>query len=108
MDDGRLDSLTRTFAGAGTRRGALAAMAGSGLLAAFGRSRAPAAAQGAACVLSLTTNIRLGPSAGQMLASDASRPGTLQGELSFEMSDAGAIDNGSLKQPDGSKLTVVG
>ena len=111
MDNGQLDALTRRVAAAGgSRRGALAALAGGGLLAAFGREHAPAAAQNAnaTCTMTVAVTLRLGPSAGKLLGPGASKPGILQGDLSVEFGKDGAIDKGSLKLADGSTVKVVG
>jgi len=113
MDGRAFDDMSRAMAMGMPRRQLLARLGagglGAGLLAAIGvertRSALPAA-QDDTCRLTLVANVRLGPSAGAVLA--GTTPGELRGELSFALGDGGAIDRGRLRLADGDELPVVG
>ncbi len=107
MDPNRFDALTRRTATASTRRDAIRAFAGGGLLAAIGLKAVPAAAQDT-CTLDWTGNVRLGPDAGVMIVPGAAQPGELKGTMSLSFGGDGAIDQGQLQLPDGTTMTVVG
>jgi hypothetical protein len=64
------------------------------------------AMQSETCRLTIVATIRIGPSAGTIF--QGSVPGQLQGELSFGISQGGAIDTGSLKLEGGTNLPAVG
>jgi hypothetical protein len=107
MDPNRFDALTRRTATASTRRDAIRAFAGGGLLAAIGLKAAPAAAQGT-CSMEWTGNVRLGPDAGAMIVPGAAQPGEVKGTMSLTLGSDGAIEQGQLTLPDGTSMTVVG
>jgi hypothetical protein len=111
MDPNRFDALTRRTAAASTRRDAIRAFAGGGLLAAIGLKAAPgiqeAAAQGT-CSMQWTGNVRLGPDTGAMIVPGAAQPGELKGTMSLTLGGDGAIEQGQLTLPDGTTMTVVG
>jgi hypothetical protein len=91
-----------------TRRAALGALAGGGLLGALGLKRAPILAQTPTCTLAFVATVRLGPSTEPPLAGGAGRPGELRGELSFSLAETGRLEAGSLRLADGTRLPVVG
>jgi len=113
MDEQQFDALAKTVARAPSRRQVLRTLGGGSLLAglgvALGRASAPApiAAQGAPCTLAFVGTVRLGPSAGQMLAG-GTNPGELRGTLSFTADQTGAIAQGQLQLADGSTVPLVG
>ncbi len=108
MDGDRFDAIAKSVAGTATRRSAVGALAAGGLFSALGLRRSPATAQGGACTLAFVATVRQGPSAGQVLAAGAGKPGELQGELSFTLTETGGIDKGTLRLPNGTNLPVVG
>ena len=111
MESNRFDSLAKGMAAPTTRRRALGALASGGLLGALGLRAAPhaapAAAAGQTCTLAFAATARMGPSAGQ-LAPGATQPGVLQGQLSFGLTETGAIERGGLRLGDGTTLPAVG
>ena len=115
MDGHRFDAITRSVAGTSTRRGALGAFAAGGLLSALGLKPGRAFAQDTTqdqdqnqdqgqtltCVVDFSATVRQGPSAGQAA-------GQVRGELTFGLSGRGALENASLRLPNGSEVPVVG
>jgi hypothetical protein len=113
MDGRAFDDMSRAMARGMPRRQLLARLGagglGAGLLAAIGVERtrsARPAAQDDTCRLTLVANVRLGPSAGAVLA--GTTPGELRGELSFALGDGGAIESGRLRLADDTEFPVVG
>lgn len=112
MDPQRFDALSRTVAGAVSRRQAMARIGLAGVAAGLagaisrGPARALPAAQAETCRLEIVANVRLGPSAGALLQGNV--PGELRGALSFAPDAEGAIDQGRLRLEDGSELPAVG
>lgn len=102
-------NLVRRDTTPSTRRGILGAIAGGGVLAALGlRPVSQALAAGPACVLDTTVTIRLGASAGQMLAAGAAQPGQIRGQLQFEVLANGTLGNAAFRLADGTALAAVG
>lgn len=110
MDDHRFDTLARGLAAPTSRRAALRGLAAGGVLGALGLTRVAVAepATGAICTLAFSGSVRLGPSAGQILAPGSSQPGALTGRISIAPSGSGAIEGGILTLADGKQLPVVG
>lgn len=107
MDAHRFDSLTRVVATPASRRRALGALFGGGMLGALGRAAPPALAQGV-CTLDFLGTVRIGPTSTQVLTNDSSQPGEVRGSLSFGLDQAGALQSASLTLADGTSLPVVG
>lgn len=110
MDEDRFDALTRALAQQPNRRSVLRLLGGGGLAAGLGTAlgRTPrASAQGSPCTLAFAGTVRLGPSAGKLLAGDTT-PGELRGTLTFTADQTGAITQGQLQLPDGTTLPAVG
>jgi hypothetical protein len=113
MDGPAFDEFSRALARGVPRRQVLARLGagglGAGLLAAIGvertRSALPAA-QDDTCRLTLVANVRLGPSAGALLA--GTTPGELRGDLEFAIGDDGVVDSARLRLADGTEFPVVG
>lgn len=112
MDPQQFDTIAKSFASGLSRRKALTRLGGGGaaaLLAALGRNHLDVAAQGgagASCNLAFVANVRVGPSAGQLLGGTA--PGELKGQLTFALDQDGAITQGQLQLADGTRFPLVG
>jgi hypothetical protein len=116
MDPSQFDALSRKVASGVSRRRAVTRFGAAGLLAGLsgvlGRERTAAAVpvmQGAtpiSCQLDIVAAIRLGPSAGVIIAGNV--PGELSGKLTVEIGADGAIDSGRFRVKGGAELPVVG
>ena len=98
MDANRFDLLSRSFSRSLSRRGSRRGLAAGGLaagLAALGFGRAAAAST---CSLQIRATTATGPHEGTIYT----------GELSIEIGDDGAIDNGSFATNDGDSHPLVG
>lgn len=107
MDAHRFDSLTRIVAAPASRRRALGALFGGGVLGTLGQSARPAMAQGV-CSLDFVGTVRVGPTSTQVLTNGSSQPGEVRGVLSFGLDQAGGLESASLALADGTSLPVVG
>ena len=111
MDDLRFDALAKSASQAPSRRQLLRLLGGGGVLAGLGAvaGRGPAIvrAESSTCLLDFTGSVRLGASAGKLIAGGAT-PGEVKGQISFILDGSGAIGDGQLTLPDGSTTTVTG
>ena len=115
MEPKAFDALAISVADGTTSRRGLVARLGLGGLAAslavagIGVSRVDRAAAASAftCDFSIQANVRLGPSAGDIL-DGGTTPGQVSGLLSVGVDADGDIASGSLKLANGKKLAVVG
>jgi hypothetical protein len=115
MEPKAFDALAISVADGNTSRRGLVARLGLGGLAAslaaagIGVSRVERAAAASAftCDFSIQANVRLGPSAGDIL-DGGTTPGQVSGLLSVGVDADGDIASGSLKLANGKKLVVVG
>ena len=110
MDADRFDTLARSLSVPRSRRAALRGAAAGGLLSALGLTRTVPdvrAAQGGTCVVAFAAQVRQGPSMQQPLI-PGGRAGEVSGDLSFDLSAKGALQNATLTLSDGTSLPVVG
>ena len=116
MHPSQFDAFSRKLADGVSRRQAVKRFGAAGLLAglssALGRDRTAQAipvvqsdAQ-STCLLDIVANVRLGPSAGAIMAGNV--PGELRGELTIGISPNGAVDSGRLSIEGGPEFPVVG
>lgn len=111
MDESSFDALTKSVARPPSRRQLLRFLGGGGAVAAAALGQVPrdsiAAAPSTMCTIAFTGTIRVGPSAGQLLAGDTV-PSELKGQLAFTLDQQQAITQGQLTLPDGTVVPVVG
>jgi hypothetical protein len=107
MDANRFDHLSRSFAERTSRRHAVRGLAGGGLLAALGLSRAKSLAQDTTtCVLDLVAGIRLGPTFDNR--PDKDEPFEFQGQLRFAIGEQGRLVGGKFRMSDTLEYDAVG
>src|SRR5262245_21445735 len=96
MDANRFDHLSRSLAERTSRRRAFRGLAGGGLLAAFGLSKAETVAQDTSiCVLDLTTGFRIGPTFDNRPNKDG--PLDIEGQLRFGIGEQGRLVDGKFR-----------
>lgn len=108
MDAHSFDTLAKAVAQPPSRRQLLRLLGGGGLAALAVRGETPALAQsGPPCTFTFTGTVRVGPSAGQLLAGGTT-PGELRGTLTVAADPQGDIAQGRLAVTGGPTITVVG
>ena len=109
MEPKAFDALAKSVAGGNTRRRLIARLGLGGVAASLVAAGVDRSAADAAfsCNLSFKGDVRLGPSAGDVL-DGGTTPGQIKGDLTINVDDNGDIAASSLKLANGKSLTVVG